>query len=356
MSSIAMSATPAFAQSSQEALNISNGRVDFTDISAQRRHQAKPRYKKARSANARHAGVQNTKARSVNRHTAKRPDVARNTAGYDAFASIPNQHGVAPTYQYGPARPHRISAPQKVTTSNRAVPRRRAAMAHDTRAPMPDQHGIVSSHRYATVTRYQGETAAARTTTPTNRKVSRRRTAPGHDAHASIPDRHSIVTNYQYGQVQPYQTSAYYAVTSPNRPEPRRRTAKRRAVQDETDYYTGWGGSSVIVAEARRYIGTNPTKYSRLWCAYFMNMVLERTGHRGTGSGMAKSFASYGTRVSGPQVGAIAVMSRGRNGGHVGVVSGIDEKGNPIIISGNHNKRVAEAVYPRGRIYAYVMP
>jgi hypothetical protein len=75
MSSIAMSATPAFAQSSQEALNISNGQVDFTDISAQRRHQAKPRYKKTRSANARHAGVQNTKARSVKRHTAKRPDV-----------------------------------------------------------------------------------------------------------------------------------------------------------------------------------------------------------------------------------------------------------------------------------------
>ncbi|WP_244487297.1 TIGR02594 family protein [Afipia sp. Root123D2] len=123
----------------------------------------------------------------------------------------------------------------------------------------------------------------------------------------------------------------------------------------------GFGGSgfsmSNVVSEARRYIGRgNPTGRSRLWCARFMNMVLQRSGHQGTGSDMARSFASYGRRVSGPQVGAIAVMSRGRRGGHVGVVSGIDAQGNPIIISGNHGHRVAEAKYSRGRVYAYVMP
>jgi uncharacterized protein (TIGR02594 family) len=115
------------------------------------------------------------------------------------------------------------------------------------------------------------------------------------------------------------------------------------------------GGSS-LVAEARRYIGRNPTGRSSLWCARFMNMVLERSGHRGTGSDMARSFASYGRRVSGPQVGAIAVISRGRRGGHVGVVSGVDAKGNPIIVSGNHGRRVAEASYPKSSVYAYVTP
>ena len=45
-----------------------------------------------------------------------------------------------------------------------------------------------------------------------------------------------------------------------------------------------------------------------------------------------------------------------RGGGHVGVVSGIDAKGNPIVVSGNHGRRVAESVYSRSRIYAYVMP
>jgi uncharacterized protein (TIGR02594 family) len=115
-------------------------------------------------------------------------------------------------------------------------------------------------------------------------------------------------------------------------------------------------GSSDVVSEARRYLGTNPTGRSSLWCAAFMNMVLERAGHKASGSNMASSFASYGRRVSGPQVGAIAVMSRGRRGGHVGVVSGIDPNGNPIVISGNHGRRVAESTSSRGRIYAYVMP
>ena len=118
----------------------------------------------------------------------------------------------------------------------------------------------------------------------------------------------------------------------------------------------GFGGGSGLVSEARRYIGGNPTGRGSLWCARFMNMVLQHTGHQGTGSDMASSFARYGTRVSGPQVGAIAVMSRGRRGGHVGIITGVDAQGNPIMISGNNGNRVREAPISRGRIYAYVMP
>ena len=114
--------------------------------------------------------------------------------------------------------------------------------------------------------------------------------------------------------------------------------------------------SSNIVAEARRYLGGNPTGRGSLWCARFMNMVLQHSGYRGTGSDLARSFASYGQRVSGPQVGAIAVMGRRGGGGHVGVVSGIDAGGNPIVVSGNNGNRVREAPISRGRIYAYVMP
>jgi uncharacterized protein (TIGR02594 family) len=114
--------------------------------------------------------------------------------------------------------------------------------------------------------------------------------------------------------------------------------------------------SSNVVAEARRHLGGNPTGRGSLWCARFTNMVLQHTGYRGTGSDMASSFAKYGQRVSGPQVGAIAVMTRGRRGGHVGIITGIDAKGNPIMISGNNGNRVREAPVLRGRIYAYVMP
>jgi uncharacterized protein (TIGR02594 family) len=118
---------------------------------------------------------------------------------------------------------------------------------------------------------------------------------------------------------------------------------------------SGGFSSSNVVAEARRYVGGNPTGRGSLWCARFMNMVLERSGYHGTGSDLARSFANYGQRVSGPQIGAIAVMGRG-GGGHVGVVSGIDAQGNPIVVSGNNGNRVREAPIARGRIYAYVMP
>jgi uncharacterized protein (TIGR02594 family) len=111
-----------------------------------------------------------------------------------------------------------------------------------------------------------------------------------------------------------------------------------------------------LVTEARKYVGTNPTARKKLWCATFMNMVLARTGYAGTGSDAARSFASYGKRVNDPQVGAIAVLTRGKNNGHVGIVTGIDANGNPIIISGNHGKRVGEATYSRNRVIAYVMP
>ena len=119
---------------------------------------------------------------------------------------------------------------------------------------------------------------------------------------------------------------------------------------------SGGFGSSNVVAEARRYIGGNPTGRGSLWCARFMNMVLKHSGYRGTGSDLARSFASYGQRVPGPQIGAIAVMGRRGGGGHVGVVSGIDAGGNPIVVSGNNGNRVREAPISRNRIYAYVIP
>jgi uncharacterized protein (TIGR02594 family) len=135
----------------------------------------------------------------------------------------------------------------------------------------------------------------------------------------------------------------------------RRDLASARALaQSHSNSAFGGVTSNSLVSEARKYIGTNPTGRGSLWCGAFMDMVLKRTGHAGGGN-LAKAYASYGTRVSGPQVGAIAVMGR-RGGGHVGVVSGVDPNGNPIIVSGNHNRTVAESVYPAGRISAYVLP
>lgn len=160
---------------------------------------------------------------------------------------------------------------------------------------------------------------------------------------------------------QPYpMVTVEEAVTRRGKSRGKRRLA---GVKARTRVHNTFGGhasafgdysSNSLVSEARKYLGTNPTGRSRLWCGAFLDMVLKRTGHRGGGN-LALAYAHYGTRVSGPRVGAIAVIGR-RGGGHVGVVSGIDPNGNPIIISGNHNHTTAEAVYPAGRIRAYVIP
>ena len=132
--------------------------------------------------------------------------------------------------------------------------------------------------------------------------------------------------------------------------------ANARFIAAQSHSNSAYGGFSTndLVSEARKYIGTNPTGRGSLWCGAFMDLVLKRTGHPGGGN-LALGYAHYGKHVSGPQVGAIAVMGR-RGGGHVGVVTGLDPNGNPIILSGNHNHTVAEAVYPRSRISAYVVP
>jgi uncharacterized protein (TIGR02594 family) len=114
------------------------------------------------------------------------------------------------------------------------------------------------------------------------------------------------------------------------------------------------GGAYALVAEARRYLGTNPTGRKDLWCGAFVDLVLKRLGYKGGGN-LASAYARYGKRIPGPQIGAIAVMTR-KGGGHVGIVSGFDSKGRPIIISGNYRRTVFESVYPGGRIYAYVIP
>src|SRR5690348_3261793 len=113
-------------------------------------------------------------------------------------------------------------------------------------------------------------------------------------------------------------------------------------------------GGSALIAEARKYLGGNPTGRASAWCGAFLDMVLRRTGHRGGGN-LARGYINYGKRLPGPEVGAIVVFSR-VGGGHVGIVTGVDANGNPIVISGNHGKRVAVATYPAKRVLAYVSP
>lgn len=86
------------------------------------------------------------------------------------------------------------------------------------------------------------------------------------------------------------------------------------------------------------------------WCAYFVNYVLLKTGVKGTGSGLARSFMKYGRDVSyrDPLYGDIAVFSRGRDitKGHVGFVTSYDEELREIeLLGGNQKNSVCYSKY-----------
>ena len=115
-----------------------------------------------------------------------------------------------------------------------------------------------------------------------------------------------------------------------------------------------------IGLEALKWLGATSHQvgvpYPDLWCADFVNFILRRTGHPTTNSRAARSFLDYGRRVDRPIVGSIVVLTRGPNGGHVGIVRGTDGAGRIVVISGNHGNRVAESTYPKSRVLGYVVP
>ena len=118
-----------------------------------------------------------------------------------------------------------------------------------------------------------------------------------------------------------------------------------------TNGFRSDGAASRVLPVAEHYRGTNPTGRARAWCAVFANMILTRTGYRGTGSAAARSFARYGRPASGPAPGVIAVWPH-----HVGFVVGAVAPGRIRVISGNHNHRVEESTYATRGVMAFRYP
>ncbi|HEU0017855.1 MAG TPA: hypothetical protein VFQ31_05800 [Methyloceanibacter sp.] len=114
-------------------------------------------------------------------------------------------------------------------------------------------------------------------------------------------------------------------------------------------------GASPWLLHALNDVGTNPTGWKRLWCAKSLNMWLEQSGKRGCGGNTAISCLNAGRKLSGPQVGAIAVMKH-----HVGIVKEV-HGAHVTLVSGNNSgrsgaRKVGVSKYAKGRVMAYVWP
>ena len=88
------------------------------------------------------------------------------------------------------------------------------------------------------------------------------------------------------------------------------------------------------------------------WCAAFLGACLERTGRRSTRSLMARSYVNWGEGLEIPRIGAIAVLSRGRDPalGHVGFVVGETED-HLFLLGGNQSQRVSVDAFAKSRSF-----
>lgn len=102
--------------------------------------------------------------------------------------------------------------------------------------------------------------------------------------------------------------------------------------------------------------GQNLDPETTAWCAAFVNASLKQAGKEGTNSLAARSFLDWGQEVDTPQIGDVAVFSRGDpNGwqGHVGFFKGFNPDGSIRVLGGNQSNSVSEQTYGRDRLLGF---
>jgi uncharacterized protein (TIGR02594 family) len=105
-----------------------------------------------------------------------------------------------------------------------------------------------------------------------------------------------------------------------------------------------------LLNKARQYVGMkNMTGFRGPWCGAFMGMIARQLGIDPPKEyKLASAWTKAGTRISRPEVGAVAVMRH-----HVGIVAGVED-GKILLVSGNHNHRVGEGLYAQRKVIAYI--
>lgn len=92
------------------------------------------------------------------------------------------------------------------------------------------------------------------------------------------------------------------------------------------------------------------------WCGVFVAHCIKSAGLPLPKYWMrAKAWVEWGSKLSAPVPGCIAVLER-KGGGHVFFVLGRTPEGNLVGIGGNQGNRVSIATFERSRVIAYVWP
>ena len=92
-----------------------------------------------------------------------------------------------------------------------------------------------------------------------------------------------------------------------------------------------------------------------LWCSAFANWCVESAGFEGTDSAWAKSWLTWGKKLSTPRRGCVVVFTRDGGGGHVGFF--VSKTSSRIkVLGGNQSDEVNISAYGADRLLGYRIP
>lgn len=96
---------------------------------------------------------------------------------------------------------------------------------------------------------------------------------------------------------------------------------------------------------------------STAWCSAFCGAMLQRSGHKGSGSLAARSYEAWGVGLKEPVLGCIATKKRGNSTwqGHVFFVVGAN-KDTVFGLGGNQSDAVTVAAFKRSEVTAFRWP
>lgn len=92
------------------------------------------------------------------------------------------------------------------------------------------------------------------------------------------------------------------------------------------------------------------------WCSSFVCWCLEKAGYKSTNSSWAKSYLKYGTEMTTPKLGCIAVLTRGPKNGHVAFYAGHNGDGTISLLGGNQSNSVCIKSFPASMVLGYRWP
>lgn len=126
-------------------------------------------------------------------------------------------------------------------------------------------------------------------------------------------------------------------------------TAAKELGQDETNPYSR-------IPEYFKASKVAPDPKGTPWCKYFVTWVLLQHGIVTPAGGMARSMLTWGSEVTAPKPGDIAVLWRGTHDdgvtGHVGFF--VKEDGQYVyLIGGNQGDKVTEAKFDKKKVLGY---